>query len=58
MLSSEFAVVVTLELRILLGSRVWILDGVFDLLASDVERFGDAYPGPFQVVVLTALDVS
>ena len=50
--------VVTLELGVLLGSWVWVFDRVFDLLARDFERLCDGYSGPFEIVVLTALDVS
>lgn len=50
--------IVALELGVLLGSRVGIFDRVFDLLARDFERLCDGYSGPFEVVVLTALDVS
>lgn len=57
-LGSDFAMVVTLELGVLLGSWVWVFDRVFDLLARDFERLCDGYSGPFEVVVLAALDVS
>ena len=57
-LRSDFAMVVALELGVLLGSWVWILDRVFDLLTRDFKRFCDGYSGPFEVVILTALDVS
>ena len=50
--------IVTLELRVLFGPRIGILDGIFDLLAGDFECSRDGCFGPFHVVVLTALDVS
>lgn len=50
--------VVTLELGVLLRSWVWVFYRVFDLLARDFERLCDGYSGPFEIVVLTALDVS
>ena len=58
MLISEFAMIVTLQLGVLLGSWVWVFDGVFDLLARDFERSCNGCSGPFEIVVLTALDVS
>ena len=57
-LRSDFAMVVTLELGVLLRSWVWVFYRVFDLLARDFERLCDGYSGPFEIVVLTALDVS
>ena len=50
--------VVALELGVFLGSWIWVLDRVLDLLARDFERLCDGYSGPFEVVILTTLDVS
>ena len=41
MLRSDFAMIVTLELGVFLGSRIGIFDRVFDLLARDFERLCD-----------------
>ena len=50
--------VVALELGVFLGSWIWVFDRVLDLLARDFERLCDGDSGPFEVVVLTTLDVS
>jgi hypothetical protein len=55
---SNLAMVATLELRTLLGPRIRVFDGIFDLLAADFERSGNSSFGPFDVVVFTALDVA
>ena len=58
MLWSDLAMVVALELGVFLGSWIWVFDRVLDLLARDFERLCDGDSGPFEVVVLTTLDVS
>lgn len=57
MLRSDLAMIVTLELGVFLGSWIWVFDRVLDLLARDFERLCDGDSGPFEVVVLTTLDV-
>ena len=58
MLRSDLAMIVTLELGVFLGSWIWVFDRVLDLLARDFERLCDGHSGPFEVVVLTTLNVS